>query len=60
MRALPTSEISSWQDTQYVPWWWLPTVTALKSMASAAGFQVLDGSSFWNDNAYVLLLQAGK
>lgn len=53
-----TSEISNWQDTQYVPWWWLPTVTALKSMATAAGFEFLDGSYFWNDNAYVQLLRA--
>jgi SAM-dependent methyltransferase len=55
-----TRELADWRDTHYVPWWWLPTVEALKSMASAAGFQFMDGAPFWNDNAYSQLLRVRK
>ncbi len=53
-----TKELESWRDTHYVPWWWLPTVTAFKAMGRAAGFEFVDGAYFWNNNAYVQLLKA--
>ncbi|MDD5543498.1 MAG: hypothetical protein PHX83_10025 [Acidobacteriia bacterium] len=55
-----THEIHSWVNTSYVPWWWLPTVTAFKAMAFAGGFEYVDGAYFWNDNAYVQLLRVKR
>ena len=51
-----TSEPISWQPDDFSPWWWLPTVDALKAMCQAAGFHCQEGAYFWNHNAYVLLL----
>ncbi len=51
-----TREVPSWRIDDYGPWWWLPTVDALKAMCEAAGFRFEEGAYLWNDNAYVLLL----
>ncbi|MGE0683165.1 MAG: methyltransferase domain-containing protein [Candidatus Binatia bacterium] len=51
-----TSETVSWRLDDFSPWWWLPTVEALKAMCETVGFHCLDGSPFWNDNAHILLL----
>jgi hypothetical protein len=51
-----TRETESWRVADFGPWWWLPTVEALKAMCQAAGFECQEGAYFWNDNAYVLLL----
>lgn len=51
-----TCEATSWQPKDFAPWWWLPTVEALKMMCMAAGFDCQEGGYTWNDNAYVLLL----
>ncbi len=51
-----TRDVASWQPNDFAPWWWLPTVEALKAMCEAAGFHCEDGAHFWNNNAYVLLL----
>jgi SAM-dependent methyltransferase len=51
-----TCEAASWQPDDFAPWWWLPTVAALKAMCAAAGFHCQEGARFWNDNAYVQLL----
>lgn len=55
-----TRELADWRDTHYVPWWWLPTVEAVKGMAVAADFEFLEGAYFWNDNAYTQLLRVKK
>ncbi len=39
------------------PWWWLPTARSMAAMASAAGFEVLEGASIWGGNAHTLLLR---
>ncbi len=54
-----TREAVSWQPRDFAPWWWLPTVEALKMMCMAAGFDCQEGGYTWNDNAYVQLL-AGR
>jgi hypothetical protein len=51
-----TCEAASWQPRDFAPWWWLPTVEALKMMCVAAGFDCQEGGYTWNDNAYVQLL----
>jgi Methyltransferase domain len=51
-----TREIPVWDPADMSPWWWLPTVECLKAMCEAAGFTVRDGSLYWHDNAYTLLL----
>jgi len=42
--------------TRFSPWWWLPTVEALKAICTVAGFRFHKGAHFWNDNTYVTLL----
>jgi hypothetical protein len=51
-----TREFASWRSDDFAPWWWLPTVEALKAMCMTAGFYAHAGAYFWNGNAYVLLL----
>jgi hypothetical protein len=46
----------SWQLDDFSPWWWLPTIEALKAICAVAGFRFHKGAHFWNDNAYVMLL----
>ena len=46
----------SWQLDDFSPWWWLPTVEALKSICTVAGFRFHKGAHFWDDNTYVMLL----
>lgn len=46
----------SWQLDDFSPWWWLPTMEALKAICAVAGFRFHKGAHFWNDNAYVMLL----
>jgi SAM-dependent methyltransferase len=46
----------SWQLDDFSPWWWLPTVDALKSICTVAGFRFHRGAYFWNNNTYVMLL----
>jgi len=53
-----TCEAVAWQPRDFAPWWWLPTVEALKMMCLAAGFDCQEGGYTWNDNAYVQLLAA--
>ena len=55
-----TSEAGGWRVGDFGPWWWLPTVDALKAMCRAAGFRCEEGAHFWNNNAYVLLLSVVK
>ena len=47
----------TWNVNDFGPWWWLPTITALKAMCEATGFSVLDGQTVWDDHAYTLLLR---
>lgn len=54
--AVGLTQETPWQLDNYVPWWWLPTVEALKAMCESAGFHYVEGSPFWNGNAHVLLL----
>lgn len=51
-----TCEATSWRPDDFAPWWWLPTVEALKAMCAAAGLTCREGAYFWQENAYVLLL----
>jgi SAM-dependent methyltransferase len=51
-----TRDVPSWRIDDYGPWWWLPTVDALKAMCEVTGFHCEGGAYLWNDNAYVLLL----
>jgi hypothetical protein len=51
-----TQEAKVWHLDDFAPWWWLPTVEALKALCMAAGFDFQDGGYTWNDNAYVQLL----
>lgn len=51
-----TRATQSWRINDFGPWWWLPTVEALKAMSRASGFCCEEGAYFWNNNAYVLLL----
>ena len=55
-----TTETQKWSINDFGPWWWLPTVEALKAMCEAAGFHRKDGAYFWNKNAYVLLLSVAQ
>ena len=55
-----TAEAQSWSVNDFDPWWWLPTVEAVRAMCRAAGFCCEDGAYFWNDNAYALLLSVRK
>lgn len=48
---------TKWDAADFGPWWWLPTITALKAMSEAAGFRVLDGQTLWADHAYTVLLE---
>jgi hypothetical protein len=48
----------TWHVDDFGPWWWLPTISALKAMCEATGFSVLDGQTVWDDHAYTLLLGA--
>lgn len=40
------------------PWWFLPTVPALKAMTRVCGFEVIGEQSWWNGNAHTLLCRA--
>lgn len=51
-----TSDVQAWKTDDFGPWWWLPTVDALKAMCISVGFEPIDGTFTWNNNAYVLLL----
>jgi hypothetical protein len=51
-----TREAQTWRVNDFDPWWWLPTVEAVKAMCRTAGFYCEDGAHFWNNNAYALLL----
>jgi Methyltransferase domain len=51
-----TCEASSWRLDDFSPWWWLPTVEALIAMCRATGFHYQEGSFFWDNNLYALLL----
>jgi hypothetical protein len=51
-----TREALSWSVDDFDPWWWLPTVEAVRAMCRTAGFNYEDGAYFWNNNAYALLL----
>jgi len=52
-----TTGNETWSIDDFGPWWWLPTVEALRAMCRVAGFYDEDGAYFWNNNAYVLLLR---
>jgi hypothetical protein len=47
---------TTWRVDDFGPWWWLPTISALKAMCEAAGFRVIDGQTLWDDHAYTVLL----
>lgn len=51
-----TSDVLLWNVNEFGPWWWLPTVDALKAMCMAAGFNFIAGAYYWNNNAYSLML----
>ena len=51
-----TSDVASWKVNEFGPWWWLPTVDALKAMCMVAGLTVMAGAYYWNNNAYSLML----
>jgi hypothetical protein len=51
-----TSDVPLWRVNEFGPWWWLPTVDALKAMCMAAGFTFMAGAYYWNNNAYSLML----
>jgi hypothetical protein len=39
------------------PWWWLPTVSALRCMCQLSRFEIVDEGYYWHNNAYTLLLR---
>jgi hypothetical protein len=45
-----------WDVSDYNPWWWFLTPSALRQMAEAVGFGVLDEGPFWGGLAHTLLL----
>ncbi|MGE0825147.1 MAG: hypothetical protein AB7G75_19460 [Candidatus Binatia bacterium] len=51
-----TCDASDWQVDDFGPWWWLPTMDALKALCRAAGFIHQRSALMWNDNALVQLL----
>ena len=51
-----TQQVAEWSFEDFGPWWWLPTVEALRAMCEVAGFRYEDGASSWNGNAYTLRL----
>ena len=51
-----TQELPEWSFEDFGPWWWLPTVEALKAMCEVAGFRSEAGAPSWNGNAYTLRL----
>ena len=51
-----TQQVAEWSFEDFGPWWWLPTVEALRAMCEVAGFRCETGSPSWNGNAYTLLL----
>jgi SAM-dependent methyltransferase len=52
-----TRPLDEWKDWNYGAWWWLFTVNSLKSMCRVSGFDFVDGSYTWNNNAYTQLLR---
>jgi len=44
-------------DTDYTPWWWLFTETALVGMAESAGWVVEDVRPNWGGRAHTMLLK---
>lgn len=42
--------------SDFGPWWWLPTATAMGAMARAAGFDIVDHAPIWGGNAHTYLL----
>jgi len=54
--AVGLTSPTAWDPDNYVPWWWLPTETALRAMCEVAGFTCVDASYYWNNNAIALLL----
>lgn len=50
-------DLERWNPKGFVPWWWLPTIESFKAMASAAGFEYIDGVSRWNGHSFVQLLR---
>lgn len=55
-KALGLTREADWNTEDYGPWWWLPTVDAMKAMCESAGFDFEDGAHYWNGNSYVMLL----
>jgi hypothetical protein len=51
-----TGREPSWQLDDFSPWWWLPTVEAIRAICTVGGFRCHGGAYFWNENAYALLL----
>jgi Methyltransferase domain len=41
----------------YVPWWWLMTVSAIRGMARVAGFEVVRDAPLFTGGAHTLLLR---
>ncbi|MBV8902119.1 MAG: hypothetical protein JOZ22_00660, partial [Acidobacteriia bacterium] len=47
-----------WKISEFGPWWFLPTVTAMKAMVTCCRFRIIDSGPFWNNNAFTMLLEA--
>ena len=52
------TDLGEWNVNNFGTWWWLYTVKTLQSMCSAAGFDLVDDSLYWNDHSYTLLLRS--
>ena len=53
-----TRDITQWRLSDFGPWWWLPTTTALARMCEVSGFEVRDVEHLWNGHAATLMLAA--
>jgi hypothetical protein len=42
--------VPHWDTSAFGPWWFLPTVTAMKAMATSCRFRIIDSGPFWNNN----------
>jgi hypothetical protein len=52
------SEPARWDTSDFDPWWFLPTPTAMTAMATCCRFRVVDSGPHWNNNAFTVLLEA--
>lgn len=52
--------VDAWSVTDYGPWWWLLTPSAIRQMVRAVGFDIDDESPFWGGLAHTFLLSKAQ